>query len=77
VDHVPDGVLVRGDQPVIAGTGVPDADARIIVARRTRIDPPSPARTICCNWRPSSWDSCLALTGSDITPSLWISPDRE
>jgi hypothetical protein len=34
--------------PAIAETGVPDDDARIIVARRTRIDPPLPRRTICC-----------------------------
>jgi hypothetical protein len=33
----------------IAGTGVPDADARIIVARRTRIGLPRPRRTIWVN----------------------------
>jgi hypothetical protein len=30
----------------IAGTGVPDADAMMIIARRTRIEPCLPRRTI-------------------------------
>jgi hypothetical protein len=33
----------------IAGTGVPDADAMMIIARRTRIAEPFPRRTICCS----------------------------
>jgi hypothetical protein len=37
----------------IALTGVPDADAMMINARRTRIDPCFPRRTICCRRRPS------------------------
>jgi hypothetical protein len=37
----------------IAGTGVPDADAMMIIARRTRIDPCLPRRTICCSRCPS------------------------
>src|SRR4249919_110343 len=32
----------------IAGAGVPDADAMMIIARRTRIDSCLPRRTICC-----------------------------
>jgi hypothetical protein len=38
VNHVPHGVLIRNDQSAIAETGVPEAEARIMVARRTRID---------------------------------------
>ena len=37
----------------IAGTGVPDADAMMIIARRTRIGFPRPRRTICCSRCPS------------------------
>ena len=37
----------------IAGAGVPDADATMIIARRTRIDPCLPRRTICCSRCPS------------------------
>ena len=37
----------------IAGTGVPDADAMMIIARRTRIDPCLPRRTTCCSRCPS------------------------
>jgi hypothetical protein len=37
----------------IAGTGVPDADAMVISARRTRIDPCLLRRTICCSRLPS------------------------
>jgi hypothetical protein len=33
---------------LIAVTGVPDADAMMIIARRTRIDSCVPRRTICC-----------------------------
>ncbi len=32
----------------IAGTSVPDADAMMIIARRTRTVPCFPRRTICC-----------------------------
>jgi hypothetical protein len=48
-DHIADGVLVRGDQPSIAFTGVPDADAMMIKALRTRTDSCLPRRTICCS----------------------------
>jgi Clp amino terminal domain, pathogenicity island component len=37
----------------IAGTGVPDADAIMIIARRTRTEPCFPRRTICCSRCPS------------------------
>jgi hypothetical protein len=37
----------------IALTGVPDADAMMIIARRTRTDPCLPRRTICCSRLPS------------------------
>ena len=37
----------------IAGTSVPDADAMMIIARRTRTDPCLPRRTICCSRCPS------------------------
>jgi len=37
----------------IAGTSVPDADAMMIIARRTRTDPCLPRRTICCRRCPS------------------------
>ena len=37
----------------IAGTSVPDADAMMIIARRTRTDPCFPRRTICSSSRPS------------------------
>jgi hypothetical protein len=37
----------------IAGTGVPDADAMMIVARRTRTELPRPRRTIWVNVWPS------------------------
>jgi hypothetical protein len=37
----------------IAGTSVPDADAMMIIARRTRTDPCFPRRTICSSRRPS------------------------
>jgi len=37
----------------IAGTSVPDADAMMIIARRTRTDSSLPRRTICCSRRPS------------------------
>ena len=37
----------------IAGTGVPDAEDMIIIARRTRIEPCLPRRTICCSRCPS------------------------
>ena len=37
----------------IAGTRVPDAEAMMIIARRTRIDPCLPRRTICCSRLPS------------------------
>jgi hypothetical protein len=33
----------------IAGTRVPDADAMMIIARRTRTDSCLPRRTICCS----------------------------
>src|SRR3954453_15684759 len=59
----------------IAGTGVPDADAMMIRARRTRTDPCLPRRTICCSRRPSSSDRRRARTGSAITTPL--SPSRE
>lgn len=49
VDHVPDGVLVSGHSRAIVGTGVPDADAMMIMAGRTRIAGPLPRRTICCS----------------------------
>jgi hypothetical protein len=38
---------------VIAATGVPDADAMIMVARRTRIELPRPRRTIWVSVWPS------------------------
>jgi hypothetical protein len=37
----------------IAGTKVPDADAMMIIARRTRTDSCLPRRTICCSHCPS------------------------
>jgi hypothetical protein len=37
----------------IALTGVPDADAMMIIARRTRTDSCLPRRTICCSRLPS------------------------
>ena len=52
----------------IAGTSVPDADAMMIIARRTRTDPCLPRRTICYSRRPSSSLSRRARTGSAITP---------
>ena len=52
----------------IAGTSVPDADATMIIARRTRTDPCFPRRTICSSRRPSSSVSRRARTGSAITP---------
>ena len=51
----------------IADIGVPDADAMMIIARRTRIDLCLPSRTICCSRRPSSSLSRRARTGSAIT----------
>ena len=50
----------------IAGTGVPDDDAMMIIARRTRIEPCLPRRTIWVNRWPSSSESLRALTGSAI-----------
>jgi hypothetical protein len=47
--HDPGAIAGRA----IAGTGVPDADAMMISARRTRIDPCLPRRTICCSRFPS------------------------
>ncbi len=56
----------------IAGTSVPDADAdadaMMIIARRTRTDPCFPRRTICSSRRPSSSVSRRARIGSAITP---------
>jgi hypothetical protein len=37
----------------IAGTSVPEDDAMMIIARRTRTDPCLPRRTICCSRWPS------------------------
>src|SRR6266511_4228215 len=51
----------------IAGTGVPLADAMIIIARRTRIVPCFPRRTICNNRRPSSSVNRRARTGPAMT----------
>ena len=68
VDHVPDGVLIGGDQP---------RDRRDQRARRRRHDdhrpphpdrPVLPRRTICCSRRPSSSLSRRARTGSAIAP---------
>ncbi|OLL89274.1 hypothetical protein Ae406Ps2_6481 [Pseudonocardia sp. Ae406_Ps2] len=50
----------------IAGTGVPDDDAMMIDARRTRIGFPRPRRTIRVSRRPSSSVSRRALTGPAI-----------
>jgi hypothetical protein len=52
----------------IAETGVPDDDAITIMARRVRIVPCLPRRTIWVNRRPSSSVSLRALTGSAIRP---------
>jgi hypothetical protein len=49
MDHIPDRVLVAATSRAIADTGVADADAMMINARRTRIDSPLPRRTICCS----------------------------
>jgi hypothetical protein len=46
------GVLFATSR-AIAGTSVPDADAMMIIARRTRTDPCFPRRTICSSRRPS------------------------
>jgi hypothetical protein len=53
VNHVAHGVLIRSDQSAITDTGVPEAEARIMVARRTRIEFPRPRRTICVSRCPS------------------------
>jgi hypothetical protein len=53
----------------IAATVVPEADAMMIVARRTRIEPCLPRRTIACNRWPSSSVSRRARTGSAIPPT--------
>ena len=45
------GVLSAASR-AIAGTSVPDADAMMIIARRTRTDPCFPRRTICSSRRP-------------------------
>jgi len=63
MDHIADGVLSAATS-AIAGTGVPDDEARIIVARRTRIELPLPRRTIWVSRWPSASLSRLALTGS-------------
>ncbi len=52
----------------IAGTGVPGADAIMIIARRTRTDPCLSRGTICRRRRPSSSRSRRARTGSAIAP---------
>jgi hypothetical protein len=52
----------------IAGTVVPLADAMTINARRTRIEPCLPRRTIRCSVCPSSSLSRRARTGSAIAP---------
>jgi hypothetical protein len=43
----------RSRSRAIATTGVPDADAMMITARRTRIDPCLPRRTMSCSRLPS------------------------
>ena len=54
----------------IAGTGVPDADAMMINARRTRTESSClPRRTICCSRRPSSSVRRRARTGSAMPPT--------
>jgi len=53
VKDIADGVLMRGDQPRDRRNRRPDADAMVIISRRTRIDSCSPRRTICCSLRPS------------------------
>lgn len=79
MDHVPDSVLVRGHQPGDRRHGVPDADAMMINAWRTRTDSCSPRRTICCSFCPSSSVNRRALTGSaiyDLTPPTITLPSR-
>jgi hypothetical protein len=46
-------LIRRGRPPARRGSSVPDADAMMIIARRTRTDPCSPRRTICSSRRPS------------------------
>jgi len=41
----------------IAGAGVPDADAMMIIARRTRIDSCLARRTICWSYGRNLWMS--------------------
>jgi hypothetical protein len=45
------GQVPRSTSRAIALTGVPDADAMMIIALRTRTDPCLPRRTICCKRR--------------------------
>jgi hypothetical protein len=60
VDHLPHGAATSR---AIADTGVPPADAMIIIARRTRTVPCLPRRTICNNRRPSTSVNRRARTG--------------
>jgi hypothetical protein len=53
VDDLAHGVPSAATSRAIAATGVPDADARIMVARRTRIELPRPRRTIWVSVWPS------------------------
>jgi hypothetical protein len=51
--YLPGGCLTRRlDEPAIAGTCIPDADATVIIARRTRIDSGLPRGTICSSLGP-------------------------
>ena len=52
----------------IAATVVPLAEAMMINARRTRIEPCLPRRTIRCSVCPSASVSRRTLTGSAIAP---------
>jgi hypothetical protein len=56
----------------IAGTSVPDADAMMIIARRTRTDPCFPRRTICSSRRPS----CYRVRGAPGRARLRTAVDR-
>src|SRR4051794_9553998 len=53
VDHIANGVLSAATSRAIAATGVPELEAMMIVARRTRIELPRPRRTIWVRVRPS------------------------
>ena len=49
----------------IAGTSVPDADAMMIIARRTRTDPCFPRRTICSSRRQLRTWACRSCSSGE------------